>query len=319
MLLSLFEHDLSENGYPLFRIMLSKEEPLPPIRSRSINHLGPVAPERFGVAKGTIERRRVTLRSGCSANEAIGEAMAEAAFSGGYLRLKGVGLEPMAYVIPAASPDDAHAAWYSGAFAPAGVSMIEDAGFNIGSRDGKSFFHCHGIWTEPDGGRRMGHLLPDLASFQRPVEAEMIGIRGARFDATEDAETNFKLFMPERHGAESETGEAALLAQVRPNADICHSIEEICRLHGIRSAVIHGIGSLVGLELTDGTIVDSYATEVLITRGELSDRQGKPECRLDIALVDMNGAIWEGTVKRGVNPVCVTFEVLIEDRTSAQA
>ena len=284
--------------------------------SRSITHPGPVAPERFRVARGKIERRRVTLRSGCSANEAIGEAIAEAGFSGGYLRLAGVAMDPMAYVIPAASPDGGHAAWYSGAFAPAGVSMIEDAGFNIGSRDGKSFFHCHGIWTEPDGRRRMGHLLPDLAGFQRPVEAEMIGIRGARFDATEDAETNFKLFMPERHGEDAETGRTVLLAQVRPNADICQSIEEICRLHGIQNATVHGIGSLVGLELTDGTIVDSYATEVLITRGELSDRQGRPECRLEIALVDMDGAIWEGTAKRGVNPVCVTFEVLIEEKAA---
>lgn len=291
---------------------------MPSIHSRSISHPGPVSPERFRVARGTIERRRVTLRSGCSANEAIGEAVAEAGFSGGYLRLKGAAMEPMAYVIPAASPDGSHAAWYSDTFAPAGVTRIEDAGFNIGSRDGKSFFHCHGIWTEPGGRRRMGHLLPDLASFQRPVEAELIGIKGAHFDATEDAETNFKLFIPESHGAAGTEGRTVLLVQIRANADICHSIEEICRLHGIRNAAIHGIGSLVGLELTDGTFVDSYATEVLITEGELSERQGEPECRLAIALVDMDGAIWEGTVKRGVNPVCVTFEVLIEEKAAAQ-
>jgi predicted DNA-binding protein with PD1-like motif len=258
------------------------------------------------------------LRDGRSANEAVGEAIAAAGFSGGYLRLSGAAIDPMAYVIPAASPDGSHAAWYSGTFAPTGVTQIEDAGFNIGSRDGKSFFHCHGIWTEPGGRRRMGHLLPDLAGFQRPVEAEMIGIRGARFDASDDAETNFKLFMPTRHGTGNAAGGRALLAQIRPNTDICHAIEEICRLHGIRSAVIHGIGSLIGVEFTDGTIADSYATEVLVTDGELSERQGEPECRLDIALVDMDGAIWEGTVKRGANPVCVTFELLIEEKTPAQ-
>jgi predicted DNA-binding protein with PD1-like motif len=282
--------------------------------SRSIAHPGPVSPERFRAARGSIERRSVTLRSGCSANEAIGEAIAAAGFSGGYLRLKDAAMEPMGYVIPAASPDDKHAAWYSDIFAPAGVTRVEDAGFNIGSRDGKSFFHCHGIWMEPDGRRRMGHLLPDLACFQKPVEAEMIGIRGARFEATEDAETNFKLFMPERHGKVNPAGGRALLAQVRANADICHTIEETCRLHRIESAVIHGIGSLIGVEFTNGTVVDSYATEALITRGELFDRHGERECRLDIALVDMDGAIWEGTVKRGVNPVCVTFEVLIEEK-----
>ena len=284
------------------------------IRSRSIIHPGPVSPERFRVARGAVERRRVTLRSGCSANEAIGEALADAGFSGGYLRLTDVAMDPMAYVIPAASPDNSHAAWYSGTFAPAGVTRIEDAGFNIGSRDDKSFFHCHGIWTEPDGRRRMGHLLPDLACFKDPAEAELIGINGARFEATEDAETNFKLFMPESHGAASVAGRTALVAQIRANADICHTIEEICQLHGIRNAIIHGIGSLIGVEFTDGMVVDSFATEVLITRGELSDGQGEPACRLDIALVGMDGAIWEGTVKRGVNPVCVTFEALIEEK-----
>ncbi|TJW96393.1 MAG: DUF296 domain-containing protein, partial [Mesorhizobium sp.] len=53
--------------------------------------------------------------------------------------------------------------------------------------------------------------------------------------------------------------------------------------------------------------VSSYATEVLVTDGAV--RSGC--CTLAIALVGMDGVISAGRLRRGANPVCVTFELLI--------
>jgi hypothetical protein len=58
---------------------------------------------------------------------------------------------------------------------------------------------------------------------------------------------------------------------------------------------------------TNGSAVWSYATEVLVTGGIV--RPGR--CTLDIALVGMDGEVSAGRLRRGANPVCVTFELLI--------
>jgi Dehydrogenases with different specificities (related to short-chain alcohol dehydrogenases) len=100
---------------------------------RSIRHPGPVSRERVFVVPCTAVPLRLTLAAGISINEAIGHAFAQAGFAGGYVRLAGARVDPMRYVIPAAAPDGAHAAWYSEILAPAGVAVIEDAASSSGA------------------------------------------------------------------------------------------------------------------------------------------------------------------------------------------
>ena len=103
-----------------------------------------------------------------------------------------------------------------------------------------------------------------------------------------------------------------LLAKVRPNEDIDLAIEEICRRQGLAAANVYGIGSLNGVRFADGSKVDSYATEVLIQSGRVSNIDGRPHSKLVIDVVDMDGGIHSGELLRGDNPVCVTFELVIE-------
>lgn len=108
-----------------------------------------------------------------------------------------------------------------------------------------------------------------------------------------------------------------LLARVRPNEDISLAIEDICAKQGIESANVYGIGSLNEVRFADGTRVDSHATEVLIREGSVRSAGSRPRARLMIDVVDMEGAIFSGDLVHGDNPVCVTFELVIEETEQA--
>ena len=215
--------------------------------------------------------------------------------------------------MPAASPDTSHAAWYSETFAPAGPVEIERACAIVGWRDGRRFIHCHGIWNSGDG-QQMGHMLGPSTVVAEPILVTGLGSRNAVFKALPDAETNFTLFEPVL--VSEDTIQAShspmLLAKVRPNEDISLAIEAICSKHGIKTANVYGIGSLNEVRFVNGTHVGSHATEVLIREGRVASDDGSPKARLFIDVVDVDGRIFQGEIVRGDNPVCVTFELVIE-------
>jgi predicted DNA-binding protein with PD1-like motif len=281
---------------------------------RQILHPGAPPLERTASVLDTPVPLRFTLRSGCSVDEAIAQGFAEAGCAGGFVAFDGGLCEPFRYVMPAASPDADHVAWYSETYEPAGGVEIKRACAIVGIRDGKSFIHCHGIWSTADG-ERMGHLLAPITTVSKPFEVHGIGFRDATFEAIPDPETNFTLFEPVRtdHPAPATGRGRALLAKVRPNEDITVAIEQICSNHGISKARIHGIGSLNEVRFTDGTLVASHATEVSIREGWAEHREGEMRAELSIDVVDMKGGIFSGTLVRGDNPVCVTFELVIVD------
>jgi hypothetical protein len=47
-----------------------------------------------------------------------------------------------------------------------------------------------------------------------------------------------------------------------------------------------------------------------------SDESGRLRSQLDIALVDTEGRVHEGRLVPGRNPVCITFELVIEEQIS---
>ena len=160
----------------------------------------------------------------------------------------------------------------------------------------------------------MGHMLGPQTIVAEPIAVTGIGVREATFKGIPDQETNFTLFEPTRiagQATESQGGRA-LLARVRPNQDISIAVEEICARHGIARANIYGIGSLNEVRFTDGARVDSHATEVLIRSASVASRDGRPRATLSIDVVDIDGAIYSGELVHGDNPVCVTFELVIE-------
>lgn len=220
--------------------------------------------------------------------------------------------EPFRYVIPAVSPDPRYAAWYSETFAPEGRVRVEKAGTIVGRRNEAPFLHCHGSWILPDGKRRMGHVLPFDAVLAEPVEAWVLASPNGLFEVTTDGETNFDLFSPVRLSSDTGGEGRALFTKVYPNEDLGCAVERLCRDHGIERARVHGIGSLFGAVFEDGRTVASPATEVLIDNGAVVAEADGPRATFDISIVGVDGAIASGRLKHGDNPVCITFELVIE-------
>jgi predicted DNA-binding protein with PD1-like motif len=282
---------------------------------RSIEQPGPPAPERIQWVEARGRAFSFTLEAGLPLLEAARRGFAREGFAGGTLNIKGGALGPFAYVMPALSKTGEHAAFYSDIFRPDGVTRLKLATMTLGERDGAPFFHCHGLWLEPDGRAGGGHILPEETVVAEPFAADAFGLEGAVFTAEPDAETNFKLFGPVPSPAAGvETTSRAFALRLRPNQDFAGSLEAFCRERGITSSKLHGgVGSTIGAHFADGRIVEPFATELAVGSGVIVSRQGSAfEAELEVALVDYTGGIAEGRLKRGDNPVLMTMELVLE-------
>jgi predicted DNA-binding protein with PD1-like motif len=287
---------------------------------RSIVQPGPAAPERIQWAEARGRAFSFTLQAGLPLLEAARRGFAAEGFAGGTLSMKGGALGPFAYVMPALSKTGENAAFYSDTFRPAGITRLKMATMTLGQRDGAPFFHCHGLWTEPDGRAGGGHILPEETVVAEPFAAEGFGIDGAMFAAEPDPETNFKLFGPVPSAAtRAEPTSRAFALRLRPNQDFANALEAFCREQGIIRARLHGgVGSIIGARFADGRIVEPFATEVAISSGAIASGEGGTlEAELDVALVDYLGGIAEGRLIRGDNPVLMTMELVLEVQDEA--
>ncbi len=285
---------------------------------RRLAQPGPALLPRVESVPGHARHLAFTLEPGLSLQEAVIRPLRAAGLASAMLELEGGALAPFAYVLPALSPDPGHAAWYSDTHAPAGGARLERACATLGLRDGQPSLHCHAIWVEADGTRRAGHVLAERSILAAPIAARAWGLSGVAFQAAPDAETNFTLFrpVPREEAAAPPPGAARIAAlRIRPNEDVTEALEAACRRHGFARAAPRGsIGSLVGARFADGRVVEDIATELLVTGGGIApDAAGAPRGELAVALVDMRGRLHEGRLLRGRNPVCITFELLLEE------
>jgi predicted DNA-binding protein with PD1-like motif len=281
---------------------------------RRLRQPGPPHPERWRTAEGLGQRLTFTLEPGLTFLDAVARPLLAAGLEAAALEIRGGALGPFAYVRPALSQDPRYAAYYSETFRPEGSSLIERGNVTFGRRDGAPFLHCHAIWTEPDGARRGGHVLPHETVVAEPIAAIAWGSPAIRIAAEEDAETNFTLFHPAAAPKPGAGDTRLLAARVRPNEPIDAALEAICRAHGIARARLRGsVGSFAGVMFEGGREVTDIATEVLVTDGTVAPGpDGAPRADLTVALADPRGEVHEGRLARGCNPVCITFEVMLE-------
>lgn len=282
---------------------------------RRIQQPGTGTPERIQWAECGGRAFSLTLPAGVPLLEAVRSGFAEAGFASGIVKLDGLKLAPFAYVMPALSKTPEHAAFYSETFRPEGGARVEVGAMTFGQRDGAPFFHAHAWWVEGSAKRSGGHILPDETTVAETITLQAVGLDGAVFVAEPDSETHFKLFGPVS-AASSGSGEGRFFAlRVKPNVDFCGALEAFCAERGIREAVIHGgVGSTIGARFVDGGAVENFATEVAITSGRIVVGPGGFEATIDVALVDYSGALASGQLKRGDNPVLMTFELVLEAR-----
>lgn len=281
---------------------------------RRIEQPGPATLGRIDAVETHGLRFDMQLEPGLTLLEAVRRSFAEAGFTSGVARIDGALLAPFVYVMPALSKTPEHAAFYSDAYRPAGATRIETGVMTFGLRDGAPFFHCHALWTEADGKRSGGHILPEETILAEAITLPAVGLDSAAFVAAPDPETNLKLFGPVGAQSLGSSREGRFFAlRVKPNVDFSTALEEFCLAQRITRARIHGgVGSIIGARFTDGCSVNNFATEVAITSGEISVRDGEGSSEIDVALVDYTGALASGRLVRGDNPVLMTFELVLE-------
>ena len=283
---------------------------------RSLRQPGPAHPCRIDCFRGDLRQFHFTLKPGVTLNEALTTPFVQAGFQCGTATFNGGRLEPFRYVIPGPPDNDSHVAYFSAPHASSGAVRIEQANATIGWAGNKPFIHCHAAWMDPDGhrlgGHRLGgHILPHETRVAEATEATAWGFRAIRIDSLPDTETNFTLFQPSATTIAStitSTGNG-LVARIKPNQDMIGALETIARDNGIRNAIVRGsLGSLIGASFTNGAQVDGVATEILVREGTIRDGSAA----LDLLVVDMQGRLHEGWIKPGQNPVCITFELVLE-------
>ena len=269
---------------------------------------GPVHPERIESVEGHSRRLEFSLQPGLPLNDALTRPLVAAGMKSATLVFEGGALAPFSYVMPGPSTDDQHVAYFSVPRSPPGESLVEIANATFGWRDGEPFVHCHGTWIEQGTHRRGGHMLPHETIIARGTTVHAWALADVAIVANPDPETNFTLFHPIAATTATQ-GDRTIVARIRPNEDITTAIEAIARRHHLAAAIVRGsLGSLIGARFADGHTVQDHATEVLIRAGHVHNG----EAVLDMLVVDMAGLVHEGRLLRGDNPVCITFDLVLQ-------
>ena len=108
-------------------------------------------------------------------------------------------------------------------------------------------------------------------------------------------------------------------ARIAPNEDLVLGIEKLCLAQGFENAFVRGaLGSLIdaGLETNDDSVIEikGPAVEIVSLAGEVrSDENGTPCAALTGVVAAPDGKVYGGPFVLGMNPICVTFEVTLEE------
>jgi len=273
---------------------------------RTLVQPGPVHPARFESFQGEPISLRYTLTPGLTLTEALTAPLIAAGLQSATITFGAGSLLPFRYVVPGPPDSKAHVAYFSAPHAPKAETRVDVANATFGWDGGKPFVHIHGAWTEPDGSRHGGHMLPQDCIVACEMPAQAWGFAEIRLATAADPETNFTLLQP---SGGSVAGARGVFARIRPNQDVSLAVEAIARRHDLRDAIVRGsMGSLIGAHFSDGRVVADYATEVLVRQGAVHD--GVAE--LSMVVADMQGHAHEGHLVRGDNPVLITFDLVLE-------
>jgi len=289
---------------------------------RSILHPGNPNPDKIQALAGLVETATTLIQPGQSLLQALVDALAPFNTRSAVLRIKNGAFEPFCYVMPALSKSPEHAVYFSERYDVNGKVKLESASVTYGIRHDQPWLHCHAVWVEPDGTRRCGHLLPEDIQVAEPIEASVSILREVAFSVEPDAETNFSLFVPvvaptaahDQAGINSVSPTQSVYAvRLSPNIDVCDALEKFCQSKQIsRATILGGVGSTVGAVFDDGRIVEPFVTEMLISQGSVqTDSNNQLIAEIDISMVDYKGGMSAGRLKRGENPVLVTFELVL--------
>lgn len=108
-------------------------------------------------------------------------------------------------------------------------------------------------------------------------------------------------------------------ARIAPNEDLLHGVEKLCVAQGFRHAFVRGaLGSLIDacLGTADGRYlhIKGPAVEIVSLAGEVrTGADGAVRAALTGVVADTEGNVYGGPFVAGSNPICMTFEVTLEE------
>ena len=277
---------------------------------RRIVQPGPAPAERLVAVEALGVELDFEIAAGALMLDRIGAALAARGLESAVLELEGGAFAPFTYVIPALSTLPQHAAFFSAMMRPAGETPFASGRLTYGLKDGAPFFHCHGFWTA-EGRPTGGHVIPQESVVAQPIRARGLGLLGAAFVAEPDPETGFQIFGPVARPLPADAAGTPVVAiRIRPNEDTTTTFEAICAARGWTAATIRGgVASTIGARFQGGGRVENFATEVYVTDGRIGPGAAGA---IDVALIDYTGALAEGRLRRGDNPVLMTFEAVVQ-------
>lgn len=252
------------------------------------------------------------------------DIVAEYGATSGAAELYSGDCDPVKYVIPTAG-NGIKAVGFSETRTTDQAKYIYGAA-TIGFRYGEPFVHSHSMWNNAEGETLGGHLWADTMVGEDGVFAIVHVMDGVDLISADDPETDMPVFTP--HATERKvfdvTAETELrntvVARVLPGEDITEAIIKTSRDAGFTAVSVRaGIGSLVGAEFRNRAtgevrVVDGPGTEIIALIGHVADvNTEEPEVRLSCTLVDRHGVVHAGELLPGVNPVAVTFELVLQE------
>ena len=108
-------------------------------------------------------------------------------------------------------------------------------------------------------------------------------------------------------------------ARIAPNEDLVLGVEKLCLAEGFKNAFVRGaLGSLTDacLGTREGRYVQvkGPAVEIVSLAGEVrSGSDGSMRAALTGVVADTEGNVYGGPFIAGSNPICMTFEVTLEE------
>ncbi|WP_026434492.1 PPC domain-containing DNA-binding protein [Acidovorax sp. JHL-9] len=108
-------------------------------------------------------------------------------------------------------------------------------------------------------------------------------------------------------------------ARIAPNEDLLYGVEKMCLSVGFKNAFVRGaLGSLVDGCILGGDgqnlVVKGPAVEIVSLAGEVrSVDDGSVRAALSGVIADPEGQVYGGPFVAGLNPICMTFEVTLEE------
>ncbi|MGL4637145.1 MAG: PPC domain-containing DNA-binding protein [Beijerinckiaceae bacterium] len=108
-------------------------------------------------------------------------------------------------------------------------------------------------------------------------------------------------------------------ARIAPNEDLVYGVEKLCLAEGFRNAFVRGaLGSLVDacIGTSNGYFrqISGPAVEIVSIAGEVRAKaDGSLQAALSGVVADTDGNVYGGPFIAGSNPICMTFEVTLEE------